>query len=100
MGYLFCDVGFSEPSLHSPCRSYAAEDFRALGAPRRSDGLDADRPFGCFPAGDLQAFGCAQARTAGARKARGTRDALQRTAQSVGALDRLDEPLRRLLART
>src|SRR5580704_9699429 len=94
-----CHAGAIERTLHHAGRSDPPGDLRAAVPRRRADGVDADRRGRRVAAGGVKASRRAQERRPGARPPRRTRDPLPRAAQSAGATDRLDESLRRVLAR-
>src|SRR5690606_27348992 len=80
-------------------RSDPPRHLRAAVPRRRADRGRADRPRGGLAAGRLQASSRSEAGRAGGRPPRGAPDPLQRTAAGSRAPDRLDGPVRRLLAR-
>src|SRR3569832_1597165 len=79
-------------------RPDAAGHLRALVPGRGTNRRGTNRALRRFATGRLETSGRAEARQTGARPSRRPADALQRAAQRVGAVDRLDESDDRVLA--
>src|SRR5215831_11400035 len=99
-GIMIYDARRSRQTLQDSGGSDPPGDLRAAVPRGRTDRVDADGPLRGVAAGGVEALGHPQARRPGARTARGTPDPLQRPAARPQAPHRLDEPLRRLLARS
>src|SRR3569833_3000134 len=93
------DARRPQPFVSLPVRSDTSGDLRTAVPRRRADGRRTDQARRGLAAGGLEASRRVERGRAGQGSPRRSRDALQRTAQRVGAADRLDQPDGGLLAK-